>query len=179
MHVPTAARCFVVSVISAKRSRCSMKHCLHVSASRWSRTEENYFTQAPQWCSADGHAANSGFALLMNKKHKKGSGAIQNVPCCLCDGPGWTVLVTCSASGHNCCLTSCLFSCAEKKDGVRFTPQCPGLQIEPQIGVPNPTAIGAHLFWFSFFSIISAYWYMVQECGHGVWSQGGRWCQGH
>lgn len=176
MHVPTAVRCFVVSVISAKRSRCSTKRCLYVSDSRWSRTGGNYFTQAPPWCRADGHAANSGLAPLTNEKHKKGSGAIQNVPCCLCNGPVWTVLVTWTQLLFD---PLPLFLCWEKKDGVRFTPQCPGVQIEPQIGVRNPTAIGAHLFWFSFFCIISAYWYMVQECGHGVWSPGGRWCQGH
>lgn len=32
-------------------------------------------------------------------------------------------------------------------------------QIEPWIG-----SVGAHLFWFSFFCIISAYWYMAKEC---------------
>lgn len=183
VHVPAAVHCFVVSVIGAKRSRCTMKHCLHVSDSRWSRTGGNYFTQAPQWCSADGHAANSVFAPLMNKKHKKGSGAIQHFPCCL-----WSTVLCGQCWWHVSIWTQLLFDplplflCWEKKkkkDGVRFTPRRPGVQIEPQIGARNPTAIGAHLFWFSFFCIISAYWYMVQECGHAVWSQGGRWCQGH
>lgn len=115
VHVPAAAHCFVVSVISAKRSRCTMKHCLHVSDSRWSRTGGSYFTQAPQWCSADGHAANSVFALLMNKKHKKGSGAIQHFPCCLWSWSCVDSVGDMLASGHNCCLTSCVCSCAEKK----------------------------------------------------------------
>lgn len=157
--------------------------CMFQTA-RWSRTGGNYFTQAPQWCSADGHAANSVFAPLMNEKTQERLRCnptfslllVVMVPCGQC---WWHVSIWTQLLFDLLASVPVLGRKKKKKDGVRFTPRRPGVQIEPQIGARNPTAIGAHLFWFSFFCIISAYWYMVQECGHAVWSQGGRWCQGH
>lgn len=46
---------------------------------RWCRTGGNYFTQVPQWWSADRQAANGVYAPLINSKHRKGSGAIYGV----------------------------------------------------------------------------------------------------